>query len=274
MASPLETLKPRDWKRRIFRRLELAIILSGLAALCAPAVRAGNISFTNSLAQATVAEAKGDLTSALKLYQTAELGASNNAAQLCVLSLRYSELTYLTNAAAAQKVFMQLALHCALRAIEVDPSNATAHANAAVCYAKISQLYDLKTEVADSRIFKTEAEKAIALDPKQDIGWYLLGRWNYGMANLGILSRTYVRLVYGVQPPASNETAIRNFKQAVALAPDHLIYYTGLAMAYEAGGQRKLEIETLKKCCEMKPVRREDQAAQKEARTKLAGLER
>lgn len=274
MASTLETLKPRDWKRSILRLLTLAFMLPGYAVLWAPTVRAGNITFTNSLAQAAGAEAKGDLASALNLYLTAAQCASNNAAQLCVLSLRYSELTYLTNAAGAQKVFMQLALNCALRAIKADPSNATAHANAAVCYAKISQLYDLKTEVTDSRIFKTEAEKAIALDPKQDIAWYLLGRWNYGMANLGVLSRTYVRLVYGVQPPASNEAAIRNFKQAIALAPDHLIYYTGLALAYEAAGQRKLEVETLKKCCEMKPVRREDQAAQKEARTKLAGLER
>jgi tetratricopeptide (TPR) repeat protein len=274
MASQLEILKLPDWKKRILRLLTMAIMLSGCAVLCAPTVRAGNIAFTNSLAQAAQAEAKGDLAAALNLYQTAEQDASNNAVHLCALSHCYSELTYLTNAPAAQKTFMQLALNCALRAIEANPSNATAHASAAVCYAKICMLYDIKTELVDSRNFKIEAEKAIALDPKQDIAYYLLGRWNYGMANLGILSRTYVRVIYGIQPPASNEAAIQNFKQAVELAPDRLIYYTGLALAYEAAGQRKLEIEALKKCCEMKPVRREDQAAQNEARTKLAELGR
>lgn len=250
-----------------FRLFKVANIISACAFLLVLTGRAED--FTNSLAEAALAEKQGDLQAVLIQYGNAEKLASNNAANLCQLSRSYCELTYLTNSPAVQKSLLQAALTCAIRAFKADPRNAAAHASVAVCYAKSCPLYDIKTQLVYARLFKTEAERAIALDHRQDIAYYLLGRWNYSMANVGLLSRTYAKIVYGGLPPASNEAAIKNFQAASRLAPDRIINYQGLALAYEATGRKNLEVAALKKCCAMKPVDREDAIAQTEAKKKL-----
>jgi tetratricopeptide (TPR) repeat protein len=236
--------------------------------------RAGDYSFTNSMEQATAAEKQKDVSAALKIYDTAAQAESNHVASLCVLARRYCDLMYLTNSAPMQKDLAERALACSLRAVEVDSNNSTAHACVAVCYAKNSAFADIKTQVSYSRQIKIEAEKAVALDPKQDIGYYLLGRWNYGVANMGLLSRTFVKVVYGGLPKASNEEAIANYKKAIQLAPERAMHHAALAMVYETVGKEQLEILELKECGKLKPTGLEDEDAQRDALKKLAALGR
>ena len=199
----------------------------------------------------------------------AQAGSVSN---LCAMSRHYCDLTYSTTSAAAQKDLVARALSCAQQAVEEDPTNATAHASLAVCYAKSCTLSNVKTELAYSRLFKLEAEKAIALDPKQDVAYYLLGRWNYGIASAGLFSRAYVKVIYGGLPQASYQDAVRCFQKAVELAPNRIINHAGLAMAYEALGNKELEIAELQKCCALKPLGPEDLAARDDAEKKLAVL--
>ncbi len=255
-----------------FNILKTTGIILACSMVFIPRLKADGFSFTNSLALATLAEKSGNIPAALNLYDQAERLESSNTTNLCILSRCYCDLTYLTNSTAAQKVFLKQALACALLATKNDEKSAVAHACVAVCYAKSCALYDIKTELIYSRLFKLEAEKAIALDPKQDIAYYLLGRWNYGVANLGVLSRTYVDVVYGGLPKASNEEAIRYFTKAIQLAPGRIIYHAGLALVYERTGQITFEKAELKRCSELSPTDREDSDAKKEARRKLIAL--
>ena len=104
------------------------------------------------------------------------------------------------------------------------------------------------------------------------MAYYLLGRWNYGVANVGVLSRALVKVIYGGLPKASNEEAIANFKKAIKLAPERVLYHAGLAMVYETIGEKELEILELKKCRTLKPSGLEDEEAQRDAIKKLATL--
>ncbi|HTR41649.1 MAG TPA: hypothetical protein VMH87_08545 [Pseudomonadales bacterium] len=236
-------------------------------------VLAEDAAFTNSLARADLAQKDGNIQEAVKIYHADEQAEGSNAVYLCVLSRRYCDLTYLTNSAAVQKDLVAHALTCAQQAVQDNPTNATAHSSLAVCYAKSCNYTDIKTKLAYSRIFKSEAEKAIALDPRQDVAWYLLGRWNYAMANVGLLSRAYVKMVYGGLPQASLEQAVQNFKKACELAPNSILNHAGLAMAYGAAGEKKLEIAELEKCCALKPHSPEDKEAFQDAAKKLAALQ-
>jgi tetratricopeptide (TPR) repeat protein len=244
-----------------------------LLLLVSRAARADNPSFAHSLEQSDAAVKRGDLLSARAMYDSVLMAEAGNAADLCLLARRYCDLTYLTNSIAVQKELVARALACAQQALADDPTNAVAHASVAVCYAKSCGYADLKTELAYSRLFKQEAEKAIALDPKQDVAYYLLGRWNYALANVGFFSRAYVKIVYGGLPPASMQEAINNFKEACTLAPNRILNHAGLAMAYETAGDTKLEIAELKKCCALKPLGPEDIVAQADAGKKLAALQ-
>lgn len=251
-------------------RLNIAGFLLLFFSCCA---LADDSAFTNSLAQADAARSRGDLQAALRCYDADQRMESTNAPDLCVLAHRYCDLTYLTNSSDVQKDLVARALACAQQAVRADPSNSIAHASVAVCYAKSCNYVDVKTQLAYSRLFKQEAEAAIALDPKQDVAYYLLGRWNYALANVGFFSRTYVRVVYGGLPPASLADAASNFQKACALAPQRILNHSGLALAYEALGEKKMEIAELQKCCALKPLGPEDVDAQRDARNKLAALQ-
>lgn len=231
-------------------------------------------SFTKALADGAQAEAQGNVAVAVAIYDHAERVELDHASNLCVLARRYCDLAYLTNSTPRQQDLIKRGLACSLRAVKVDARSASAHACVAVCYAKSCSLVDIKTQLAYSQLFRHEAEEAIALDAKQDIAYYLLGRWNLAMAKVGLWSRAYVKLVYGGLPRASNQDAIANFKQAIALAPNRIIHHAGLAMAYEAAGERTLAMTELKQCQLLKPLDRADEKAQREARNRLSFLSR
>ncbi len=197
-------------------------------------------SFTNSLAEAGAAAKRGDVQHAAAIYSAAQEVQAGNATNLCVLAHRYCDLTYLTNSTAAQKDLVSRALACAQEAIVSNPNYAMAHASLAVCYAKSCNYCDIKTELAYSRLFKQEAEKALALDPKQDVAYNLLGRWNDGLVNLGFFARSNVKIDYCSLPQAILTDALNNYKKACEIAPSSILNHAGLAMAYEATGDKKL----------------------------------
>jgi tetratricopeptide (TPR) repeat protein len=249
--------------------------LALLALLLLPSAgRAQDFVFTNLLAQAALAEQRADLPAALSLLNQAEPMASNHVLWLCAVARRYCELTWLTNSVPVQKGLVARALACSTQALQADSNNATAHACVAACYAKSCLFADLKTELIFSQRFKEEAEKAIALDPREDIAYYLLGRWNYEIANVGLIARAYVKVVYGGLPKASNADAITNFQKAIQLAPDRILHHAGLAMAYAAAGDKKLALAELIKCRALQPTGLEDQEAQRDAVKQLTALGR
>jgi hypothetical protein len=252
-----------------WRRSCLALCLLFLAA---GAAGAEVYSFADALTRAANAERHLDLQTAVNVYGIAESAESANSTNLCLLARRICDLACLANSLPAQKYLVDRALACSLQAVKAASNNAAAHACVAVCYAKECAFASLRDELIDSRLFKLEAEKAIALDPKQDIAYYLVGRWNYGVANVGFLSRAYVKVIYGRLPAASNEDAIANFQKAIELAPGRLIYHAGLAAVYETTGQKQLELAELKKCHDLKPAGREDEEAKRDALKKLAAL--
>lgn len=231
--------------------------------------QAENVSFTNFLMQGERSASSGDVAMASRFYSQAEQLASNNPTALCALTENFCDLMYSTDSATTKKDLIDHAMTCASRAVSADPKSSTAHACMAVCYAKESGFADIKTKMAYSRFIKKEAEEAIALNPKQDVAYYLLGCRNYGLANIGLLSRAYVRVVYGGLPDASNAEAIKDFKQAISLAPGHIIYYAGLAHVYETTGQKAQAKAEWEKCISLKPLDRDDEDARQEATRKL-----
>ena len=241
-------------------RARLLLPLLWLWPLAAPAD-----DFTNDLAQADATMKAGKSQKALDIYSKAQTAAAGNAAELCGLSHRYCDLMHRTQFIAAQRDLLGRALACAQDAVKAEPKNPLAHTSLAVCYGKECQFADTKTSLMDSRLFKSEAEVAIHFDPKQDVAWYLLGRWNYAIANVGILSRAYVHVVYGKLPVASTADAIADYKIAIALAPEHILYHESLAEAYKTIGDKKDALAEWQKCLSLFPLNPDDLQAKQEA---------
>lgn len=242
--------------------------------LLTTAAHATDLTFTNLVAQGELAEQTSNVTVALKFYAAADRITSTNCADLCLLARRYCDLMYLASSPETQKNLAERALACSLRAVKADAKNATAHLCVAVTYAKNFPYTDNATMVNWSKAIKSECETAIALDPKQDIGYYLLGRWHFGVANMNFFLRTLVKVVYGGLPKASNAEAIKYFKQAIELNPNRIIHHFELAKVYEVTGEKILARVELEKCRALKPVDRDDVEAQADVAKRFAAMSR
>lgn len=67
---------------------------------------------------------------------------------------------------------------------------------------------------------KAEAQKAISLDPQDDLAYHVLGIWNREVAELNWVLRAFAEFLYGKLPEASLDTAISDLRRAAELAPD------------------------------------------------------
>lgn len=243
-----------------------------VAILFAPKLRADELSLTNLFAQGDVFEKQGNPAAALKSFLAAEKLSPTNCEVLCRITKQYCDLMYSTKSADEQKSLAEKALAVAQRAVKADPKSCKAHLCVAVCYTKNFPFSDNQTKINYSKQLKAEAEIAIALDPKEDISYYMLGRWHYEVANMGFIMKGLIKIAYGGLPKASNDDAIKNFKKAVELAPQRIINHFELSKVYFTTGQKVLALDELKKCRDLKPMDRDDTDAQKDALKRLKDL--
>ncbi len=242
----------------------------GLVGLLAITARAEDGAFTNLLVQSNHSAQHADWPGAFKYLTEAKQLAGTNGVVLCQLTKAYCDLMHQTSSGELQKKLALQALATAQLAVQAAPTNPTAHLCVAVAYVKNFPYAANAQKVIWSRAIKTECETAIALDPRQDVGYYLLGRWEVGVANMNFLVKGLVKLVYGGLPAASNAEAIQNFKKAIALAPQRIIHHAELAKVYAATGERQLALAEWHICDRLRPVDADDADAQGQARQLLA----
>jgi tetratricopeptide (TPR) repeat protein len=236
----------------------------------AAAARAEDLSLTNLIGQGDLLTQKHESGAALEVFLQAEKLFPTNAEIQIKLAATYCDLMHSAKSNAVQKTLAAQALACGLRAVEDDPQSAQAHVCVAICCAKNFPWCDNKTKVNYSRQIKAEAEKAVALDPKYDLPYHMLGRWNCEVANMNLLLTALVKIVYGGLPAASNELAIQNFKKAIELAPNRIIHHLQLAHVYDITGKKNLMTGELKACATFAPVDLDDADAQQIAAKVLA----
>jgi Tfp pilus assembly protein PilF len=239
---------------------ERLLLLGGLCFALSAA--AEELSLTNLLAKAELHDKKGETDAALKAYLEADKFAPDNAEILCSLAKQYCDSMHLDKDRAHAKDCARKALACALRSVQADPKSPKSHVCVAVCLAKNFPYSDNQTRVDYSRQIKAEAEKAIALDPKFDLSYHMLGRWHCEVANMNLFMRAMVKIAYGGLPKASHELAIQNFKKAIELSPDRIIHHLQLAKMYHLTGKENLMTDELKQCGVLSPMDLDDQDAQ------------
>jgi tetratricopeptide (TPR) repeat protein len=190
---------------------------------------------------------------ALALFEEAEKIEPNNPGILLRISHTYFDLIDETKPPEDVQD-AERSLEYAKRALVLDPNNAKAHLGVAVGYGKLTDFVGSKTKVEYSKVIKDETEKSIAIDPADDFAWYLLGRWNFEVANIGGMLKFLANVVYGGLPAASNEEAVRCYKKAAEIAPQRLMHHSALARAYSALGKAELAVKEWRTVLSLKPT--------------------
>ena len=83
----------------------------------------------------------------------------------------------------------------------------------------------LKEQTVAARRIEDSAEKAIKLDPRNDLAWHVLGRWHMVLASVTGIKRTVAQLFFGELPAASNDDAVMCFQKAIEINPSRLMHF-------------------------------------------------
>ena len=220
------------------------------------------------LRQGDLADTRGDALQALTLFKAAEKIAPHDPEVLVRLADEYSNCIDDAPQTSAKRN-AEATFRYAKRAVALSPKSSRAHLALSVAYGRMTDYVSNKTKIAYSRFIRDEAKKAIALDPKNDLAWHVLGRWNSGIADVNPMLQWFVRIIYGGLPAASNEEAARCLARAAQLAPHRIINHTELAAVYEKLGEKKRANHQWKIALSLTANDKAGRDAQQQARTAL-----
>jgi len=173
---------------------------------------------------------------------------------------------------AKQKKMYSEAEDYARRAVKVNPNDTWGHFFLSAAMGKRALMLGKKEQIEMSRQVKAEIEKAIELDPSNDLAYHALGRWHRRMAEIGGVKRALGGLLYGDIPRGTFEESEKCFRKAIEIKPDYTNHYLELGRTYLAMGKKDLAIQAFEKCLECPITTSKCELYKKEASEELARL--
>jgi tetratricopeptide (TPR) repeat protein len=208
------------------------------------AASAGDVAAT--IAAGDAALRKLDLEAGIAAYRSALEAAPDSYEALWRLARALTDKATLSKQPGEQKGLCVEAEKFARKAGSLEPSDAKGHAYLAVAVGKLALFEGGRRKVELSKEVKAEAEKALQLDPNEDVALHVLAIWNREMVDLGWLLRSFAQLLYGKFPPASLEAALADLRRASELEPDVIPHHVELGITLASAkrwAEAKAELE-------------------------------
>jgi tetratricopeptide (TPR) repeat protein len=179
----------------------------------------------------------GDLHTALAHYEAAlDLDSTDYAAnwRAALVLLDMGEQIPDSLKSAERDSLYARAEVLARRAVVADSNHAEGHFALAAAVGRASLTRGKKERIRRAPVIRDEARKAIALDPRHDGAYHILGRWNAEIMRLSGLSRFFAKsfLGAGIFKQASWDSATADLEKAVELDPGRIYHRLELAEVY------------------------------------------
>ncbi|MDD5564888.1 MAG: hypothetical protein PHQ91_14330 [Thermoanaerobaculaceae bacterium] len=216
-----------------------AVIAAAVVLLVA--ARAGGAAAASTVAGALAAgdaaAARFDLPATLAAYRAAHAAAPENYEAAWKLARALVDEATLAHDPDEQKRLCVEAEALAREAVRLRPSDPMGHDMLAVSLGKLALFEGGKRKVELGKEVRAEADRALQLDPDDDLALHVLGVWNREVAGLGWVLRGFARLLYGKLPPASLAAATADLTRAVELRPEVIAHRVELGITLEAAGR-------------------------------------
>ena len=161
----------------------------------------------------------------------------------------------------------------AKKAVAIDSNGAKGHLRLSIAVGRVALDAGAKERVRLSKVVKMEVDKAIKLDPNDDIAYHVLGRWNRKLANLSWIERGFANMFLGGVPSeASEENAALNFKKAIELNPGYINHHLELGMTYEMMDMEEEARAAYQKCLDLPISSAKDEKHKETAKEKMDDL--
>jgi tetratricopeptide (TPR) repeat protein len=216
------------------------------------------------------AYAKFDLDQAVETYRQAKAADTNNYEATWKLARAINDQGILMKRSPEQKQRFLEAQALATEATKLDPKDSKGYVFLAIAQGKVALYEGGKKKVELGKDVKAQAEKAIELNPKEDLAYHVLGLWHREMATLNPFLRTFAEWFYGKFPAASLDSAVANLQKAVELDGSAIAHRVELGSTYmelKKWAQAKPEFE---KAIELSRQYPADENYQKQAREELS----
>ena len=137
----------------------------------------------------------------------------------------------------------------ARRAVAANPAGADGHFALAASLGRAALMMGPEEKIRRASLIRSEALRALAINPRHDGAYHILGRWNAEIMQLPALSRFFAKNFLGARVfnQASWDKAIFYMEKAVQLDPGRIYHHLALADIYadrkrlrDAGAQLRL----------------------------------
>ena len=246
--------------------------LSAAAALALAGTGLGADSAEDLIQKGNVFYDKLQPADALKYYLPAEKLAPDNAGLLVRIARQYRHLMSDARNLDEKIRLGTVAVKYSDRAVALAPNDPEAQLAVAISYGKVLPFQSNKEQFLNSRVIKTAADKVIATDPSNDLGWQVLGRWKFNIAAIGGLKRVLAQTAFGKLPTATYDEAARCFEKAIQLNPQRLMHYVELGRTYAVMGKTAEARKFIAKGLAMPDTEKDDPEIKRQGREILQQL--
>jgi regulator of microtubule dynamics protein 3 len=210
---------------------------------------------------------------AFPMFQTLLKADSNNLNYLQEGSYCYSKYGYYYAPEAEKQKYYRSAEHLAKKAIKVSETSADAHYVYAMALGRINENASSKQKIANAKLIKSEADRAVALNPKLAGAHHILGRWHRTVAGFSAIEKAMINSFFGGVPEGgSYNDALKSFMSAIAIEPKYMNHQYELAQTYYDMGKKVEAKLWAQKALEITPTNEDDIKAKRDCEALLKKL--
>ena len=210
---------------------------------------------------------------ALPLLQVLLKADSNNVNYLDDASYCYTKYGYYYVADAEKMNYYRSAEWLAKKAIKLNEASADAHYVYAMALGRLNENASSKQKIANSKLIRTEVDRAITLNPKLAGPYHILGRWHRTIAGFNMVEKAMINSFFGGVPPGgSYDDAVKSFMTAISLEPKFMAHQYELAQTYYEMGKEVEAKLWAKKALEIIPSNEDDKKAKTDCEALLKKL--
>ncbi len=219
-----------------------------------------------------VSDSKMDTESALEFYLAANKLSPEDPDLLVRIARQYRGLMMDIEDKKKLLELGRISLDYAQKAVALAPNDAQAHLSVAISYGKLLPLVSKQEQVEASPKIKAAVDRALQLDPKNDLAWHVLGRWHRSLADVTGVRRALAGAIFGGLPEGSNDEALKCLDRAIELNPKRSMHYVELGKTYAQMGREEDARQAIQKCLGMPNLEKDDVEAKERGHEMLAQL--
>jgi tetratricopeptide (TPR) repeat protein len=140
-----------------------------------------------------------------------------------------------------------------------DSTLAIGHTWLAAALGNLAMYGGSEEKVRLSREIKKELDRALELDPRDDVAWSILGTFYRALGRISWIERQLAEIFLGGVPPGGYEESEEALKTAIRLAPSVIRHHFELGRLYAEMGREEEAAEAFARVVELPPMLGSDQ---------------